>query len=179
MTRLLDACASPHVRLFMLLAIASGGRHGALLELTWDRVNFNDGLIDLRRREKRDPMSKRGRKGRAVVAMNNLLRAALTEARSGAQTDHVIEWDGRPLKSIKKAFQRAVERAGLTGVTPHTFRHSAATWLTEDDVPLEQVARFMGHTHVATTEGTYSKPRGNYLRAAADAVEKRVLRGKK
>jgi len=177
--RLLDGCASPHVRLFMLLAIASGGRHTAILELTWNRVDFERGQIDLRRPTKRDPMSKRGQKGRAVVAMNNLLRAALSEAQRGALTDHVIEWDGRPLKSIKKAFRAACARAGLDDVTPHTFRHSAATWLTEADIPLEQVARFMGHRHVSTTEGTYSKPAAHYLDAAAKAVEIRVLRGKK
>lgn len=177
--RLLDACVSPHVRLFVLLAIASAGRHTAILELTWDRVDFENGLIDLRKKITRDPMSKRGQKGRAVVPMNNLLRAALSEARSGALTDHVIEWDGKPLKSIKKAFRAAVVRAGLSkDVTPHILRHTAATWLTESDVPLEQVARYLGHRHVTTTEAIYSKPRVHYLRAASDAVEKMVRKGR-
>lgn len=178
--RLLDACVSPHVRLFVLLAIASGGRHTAILELTWDRVDFENGLTDLRKKVTLDPMSKRGQKGRAVVPMNNLLRAALSEARTGALTDHVIEWDGKPLRSIKKAFRAAVLRAGLgNDVTPHVLRHTAATWLTESDVDMQKVARFLGHRHVTTTEGIYSKPRGHYLRGAAEAVETRIKRAKK
>ena len=178
--RLLDACVTPHVRLFVLMAIASAGRHRAILELTWDRVDFGKGLIDLRKKVKLDPMSKRGQKGRAVVPMNNLLRAALSEARAGALTDHVVEWDGKPIGSIKKAFRAATIRAGLSkDVTPHVLRHTAATWLTESDVPLEQVARYLGHRHVTTTEAIYSKPRGHYLREASQAVERMVTRGKK
>src|SRR5262249_19517028 len=78
--RLVDAPKSPHVRLFMLRLIATGGRHPAVLELTWDRVDFGAGIINLRKPVERDPMSKRSFKGRAQVAMNNLIRAALAEA---------------------------------------------------------------------------------------------------
>ena len=42
-------------------------------------------------------------------------RAALLEAQAGAQTGHVIEWDGAPVKKIRKAFAAAVKRAGLEG----------------------------------------------------------------
>jgi integrase len=177
--RLIDATKNPHVRLFMLLAIATGGRHTAILELTWDRVDFDAGVINLRKPVERDPMSKRSFKGRAVVAMNNLIRAALTEAEAGATTDYVIEWDGKPLKSVKKAFQRAVRDAGLTGVTPHTFRHTTATWLTEGDVDLAKVARFLGHRNVTTTEVVYSKPKGGQLAGAARVVELRLKQARK
>lgn len=175
---LIDACKSPHARLFMLLLIATGGRHVAVLELTWDRVSFEGGSINLQKPTDRDPMSKRSFKGRAIVPMNNLIRAALSEASGGAQTDHVIEWDGRPIKSAKKVFQRAVTAAGLEGVTPHTFRHTAATWLTEDEVPIEKVARYLGHKDLATTQA-YSKPKGSQLTGAAEVVELRMARAKK
>src|SRR5262249_31474822 len=42
----LAACAMPHVRLFTILAMATGARMGAILGLTWDRVDFEHGLID-------------------------------------------------------------------------------------------------------------------------------------
>lgn len=178
--RLLDACVSPHVRLFVLLAIASGGRHTAILELTWDRVDFENGQIDLRKKVTRDPMSKRGQKGRAIVAMNNLIRAALSEAKTGALTDHVIEWDGKPIRSVKTAFRAAVTRAGLgDDVTPHVLRHTVATWLTESDVDMKKISRFLGHRHMTTTEAVYSKPRVHYLRGAAKAVETRIRKAAK
>lgn len=178
--RLVDACRSPHVRLFALLLIATAGRHTAVLELTWDRVDFEASIINLKKPTPRDPMSKRSFKGRATVAMNNLIRAALTEAKAGATSPYVIEWNGNgePLLSVKKAFARAVQRAGLSGVTPHTLRHTAATWLTEGDVAIEKVARFLGHKDLATTQA-YSKPKGGQLAGAANVVELRLKQARK
>src|SRR6202044_3909329 len=41
-----------------------------------------------------------------------------------------VEFNGKPVASVKKGFKSAVELACLNGkVTPHTLRHTAATWL--------------------------------------------------
>jgi integrase len=45
---LLDACKVPHVRLFVILAITTAGRSGAICGLTWDKIDFEAGTIDLR-----------------------------------------------------------------------------------------------------------------------------------
>ena len=41
--RLLDACVVPHVRLFVILALGTGARTAALLELEWVRVDLEIG----------------------------------------------------------------------------------------------------------------------------------------
>lgn len=105
-------------------------------------------------------------------------RAALSEAKVVALTDYVIEWDGVPVKKIRKAFMAAVRRAGLAGVTPHVLRHSVATWLDEDGVPMERISKMLGHRDRRTTERIYSKPGVETLRQAADVIDLR-LRGKK
>jgi Phage integrase family len=43
----LDACEMPHVRLFVILAMTTGARMGAILGLTWNRVDFERQTIDL------------------------------------------------------------------------------------------------------------------------------------
>ena len=43
------------------------------------------------------------------------------------------------------------ERAGVLRGYPHLFRHTFATWLLEDGVPIEDVAKLMGHTTEAMT----------------------------
>jgi integrase len=47
--------------------------------------------------------------------------------------NHFVEWQGAGVKSVKNGFARAVEVAKLDlsdgNVTPHTLRHTAATWL--------------------------------------------------
>lgn len=56
---------------------------------------------------------------------------------------HFVEWNDKPIHSVTKGFQSAVRRAGLAGkVTPHTLRHTAATWLMQAGVPMWQASRF-------------------------------------
>lgn len=52
---------------------------------------------------------------------------ALKEAKTVATSEYVIEWQGQPVRSVKKGFAAACERAGIQGATPHTLRHTAAT----------------------------------------------------
>jgi integrase len=177
--RLLDACVMPHVRLFVVLAFATGGRTTAILELTWDRVDFDSGTIDLHLAERPNPLSKASRKGRAKVPMNNLARAALLEARALSITDHVVEWNENPVASIRTGFMAACRRAGLSGVTPHALRHTAASLAFDADQPIELIARFLGHRDVNTTARIYARPSTGKLQGVADAVDLAAVRAKR
>jgi integrase len=172
--RLIECAPTHHIALFILLAITTGARHRAILELTWDRVDAESGRVDFRVPAERDPMSKRGRKGRAVVEVPGLVRAALAEARAGALTDHVIEWDGGPVDRVTRGFGTACRKAGVSGITPHTLRHTCATWAAESGQPMAAVARLLGHQHEATTERVYAKPTGEAAGIASTAVAKRL-----
>jgi integrase len=143
----------------MLLARYTGARAGAILGLTWARVT--DRFIDYN-----DPTRARSRKKRAVVPIHPDLADALAEARRTATTAFVIEYGGEQVASVKKAFGRAAARAGLDHVGPHTLRHSAATWMAIDGVPLVRIAAFLGNS-VKMVESVYAKYSPDYL---ADAV---------
>jgi integrase len=61
---------------------------------------------------------------------------------------YVIHVNGKPIQDIKKAFRGACERAGLAvsgreKVTPHTLRHTAATWLMQAGVDMWEAAGFL------------------------------------
>lgn len=163
--RLIQAATQPHIRLAINLMLATAGRVGAILELTWDRVDFERGQINLR------AAATGPRKGRAVVPMNAGLRAALATARKAALTDHVIEWAGEPVKSIKTGFNAAVAAAKLEGVSPHVLRHSAAVHMVEAGVPMDEVAQFLGHTSTAVTFRIYGRFSPTHLRRAADVLD--------
>lgn len=168
--RLLAECVTPHLRLFVLLALATAGRASALLELEWARVDFDRGQIDLRTAEQNKI------KRRAIVPMNATLRAALSEAREGALTGHVIEWAGQRVRTVKRAFGRAVDRAGLSDVTPHTLRHTAAVWMAEAGVPMTVIAQYLGHADSRTTERIYARYSPEYLKTASEALEMPAVR---
>jgi integrase len=156
--RLYEAALERHVKVFIALGIGTGGRTEAIVGLTWDRVDLEAKTIDLRERAVVNPLTKKVRKGRAVVQMSDELRAILRDAKGYAMSDHVVEWNGQQIRKIRKGFQRAVERAGLgDDVTPHTLRHTVASAATEAGVAMLKVSRFLGHRDQATTEKIYAK----------------------
>jgi integrase len=90
--------------------------------------------------------------------------------RRGAVTSHFVEWNGAPVKSVKTGFRHAVKLAGLWGkVTPHTLRHTAATWLMQRGVPIWQAAGYLGMS-ATMIERTYGHHHPDYMRGAAAAI---------
>jgi integrase len=162
--RLLEACEHPHVRLFLSLALATAGRQEAILQLTWNRVDLERRLLDLRLPGHRG-------KSRSIVPINDSLLRELESAKGGSRCDSVISWGRKPVANVRKAVERAARKAGLAGVSPHVLRHTAAVWLAESGRPMSEIAQFLGHSDSRVTERVYARYSPTYLRQSASALE--------
>jgi integrase len=161
--RLFEHIEAPHVRLFVTLALTTGARMGAILDLTWDRVNLEVGTIDL------NPAGREiTNKRRVIVSLNSRARKALEEAKPAALTDHVIEYAGQPVASIRKAIRSAAARAKVP-CSPHVFRHTAGVMMANADIPMEKIAQRLGTT-VRIAEKHYARYSPSYQKDAADAL---------
>jgi integrase len=163
--RLLDACKEPHIRLFVLLGLMTVPRMGALLEARWSQVDLELKRIDYG--------IGHGNKRRAIVPLNDEVAAALTAAKALAdftKTEYVINYRGEPIATVKKGFGAACKRAAIKGVTPHILRHSGATWMALEGVPVREIARMLGDSE-RTTERVYAKHHPDYLKNAAAALQ--------
>lgn len=177
--RLIDAATAPHIRLAIFLLLETAGRIGAILELEWARVDFERGIVNLRATETGP------RKGRAVVPINDGLRAALTSAKTAALSDNVIEWAGEPVRSIKTGFNAAAIAAGffvtVTGkngrerkkptISPHTLRHTAAVHMAAAGRPMSRISQFLGHSNTSQTEKVYARFAPDHLREEAAILD--------
>jgi integrase len=163
--RLLDACKAKHLRLFVAIALNTAARSGAILGLTWDRVDLENRRIDFR-----EPGKVATRKKRVPVPINDTLAAALEVAKERATSRFVVEFAGGQVASIKHGFHTAAVRAGLADVSPHTCRHTAATWMAQAGVPLWQVAGMLGHSDAAMVAATYGHHHPDHMAEAARAL---------
>lgn len=162
--RLLDACLAPHIRLAVILLLTTGARVSAVLDLTWDRVDFDTGVIDLRLP---DGVT---RKGRAAVPMNRMARAALEAAYPARLTDYVVEWAGDRVKSIRTGYKAALHRAQLGSVNIHQIRHTVAVRMLSAGMPIEKVSQFLGHSNTAITYKTYARFMPDHMADAAEVL---------
>ena len=169
--RLVDACEEPHLRLAVQILLGTGLRVGRVLALTWDEV-------DLDRRQLLLGSAPRRSKGYPPVLP---LTASLTEALRASWTGDsgpVVSWQGRSVSAIRGAFNRARNRAGLgADVTLHVLRHSVATWLLDDGVPLTVVSQLLGHSSVTVTERVYARHTAQALSLATERLEQVAFAG--
>ena len=67
----------------------------------------------------------------------------------------VVEFNGKPVKSVRKAFARAAAEAELDGVTPHVPGHTAASWAMQAGADPYAAADFLGMTIETLTAGLW------------------------
>ena len=129
---LLRAARTPQARLylplFILLGLYTGRRKEAVLSLRWPQADLEAERIDFEVAGRRPTNKKRG-----VIPIPPRLLPHLRRARKrGTDLGYVLHINGKRIGDIKKGFAAACDRAGLEGVSPHTLRHTAATWIARD-----------------------------------------------
>ena len=101
--------------------MATAGRKTAITELTWDWVDFERRLLDLR-----NPKRDESNNCRDLVPITDRLFDVLAKARKKAQTRDVLEYNGDRYRDPKKAFAKAMKEAGIEQATLHDIRRTTA-----------------------------------------------------
>jgi integrase len=96
--------------------------------------------------------------------------------KAGVADQFFIEWNGAPVASVKTGFGRAAALAGLDDVTPHTLRHTAATWLMQNGVAIWEAAGFLGMSP-ELVERTYGHHHPDHLKAASRGFRPKAISG--
>lgn len=161
-----------HVARFILVALYTGTRAGAVCGAAI-RPTIGCGYVDLDTGifYRRPPGERETKKRQPPVALPDRLMAHLRRwERKGLSGTHVVEWHGKPVTKINKAFRAVREAAGFgDDVVPHTLRHTAATWLARADVPFGQAADYVGMS-VETYERIYRHHAPSYQDQARHGI---------
>lgn len=142
---------APHLEDFIALGLATGMRRDEILRLEWRRVDFDRGLILFGEDDQ-----KKGVPG--SIPMNDTARAVLIRRRAVVRRSKTpaspwvfVNRFGDRLGAVKTSFKEAARLAGLKRVSPHTLRHTFASWLVQADVPLRKVCELCRHEDIRTT----------------------------
>jgi integrase len=170
--RLIRAARTQKARLYMplfvLLGVYTGRRKEAILSLRWPQVDIEAGLIDFDVPGRASTKKRRGKVRIPARLLPHLRRAR----RRGTDLGYILHINGSPIRNIKKGFAAACVRAGLKDVTPHTLRHTAATWLMQNGVPLWEAAGYLA-MRPETLQRVYGHHHPDFMREAADAIGRR------
>jgi len=134
--QLLAACEqarNPWLLPIVQLALETAMRQGELIRLRWQ-------LIDLSRRTAHLPDTKNG-DPRTVPLSSTAVRVLRALPRSL----HGPVFPGLTTEAIKRAYIRAVRRAGIENLRFHDLRHEATTRLFEKGLNIMEVASITGH----------------------------------
>lgn len=151
------------VETFLMLALHTGGRLQAILDLSWGRVDFDNRVVHFEL-----PGRRTTKKRRVSVPMSNALRTYLGIEQSLTPVANAAQRVVSGKFAAWHAVKRVARAAGLTGVSPHVLRHTAATNMARRGVPLFVIAKILGNS-VQVVERTYAKHAVDDLR---DAIEK-------
>ena len=177
--RLLDSLVGSRWEALVLVAMTLGLRPGEVLGLPWKAVNLNGGTLEIRQALQRikgqDLVIGPPKSGshRTIRLPGNVVNALKTHRlnqkkerlQSPAWDDHGLVFPshmGTPMDSsnLRRVVGECCRKAGVTDITPNEFRHSAATLLSEAQIPIQDVADLLGHKDTRMLAKYYRHRRG-------------------
>ena len=149
---LLNACKdskSPLLYLLVVLALATGARHGELSNLTWDNVKFNQNstvtlyLMDTKNGENR------------TVTIDNLGYELLKQHAKIRKINSKFVFarpDGKKPYDLRKQWEQALKKANISNFRFHDLRHTTASNLAMNGASLRDIAEILGHKTMQMTQ---------------------------
>ena len=187
------------------LALYTGMRRGELLGLEWPDIDFETGVITIRRTSQyggkslgtytddtKTEQSKRSirvtqnvidllRTFRAEQAENRIKLGDIWDKEWGSHPRIFTNRDGKPMSPSTpyNRLKRLLERNGLPNVSLHSLRHTSATLLIQQGVNIRAVSGRLGHSQTSTTINIYAHQIQSADAAAADALDLALTKQKK
>jgi integrase len=190
---LMAASEAPWWKALLSVAYCCGLRRSEILHLTWADVDFDTQRVRVRAKEQSlqtirwEPKDHQNR----VVPMSNetaqILADLQAEAPEGFPYIFIApqrferikarletgDWNDRKavINNLTRGFDVIREHAGVGKCTPHDLRRSAITnWAQE--LPIQVVQEFAGHSNIATTREYYLKVRAEDVDRATDLMNR-------
>ncbi|MCQ4082732.1 site-specific integrase [Streptomyces sp. RB6PN25] len=176
---------------YVVLSLLVGVRTEEARSMTWKHVHLRPAgdvppHAEVWRSVRRHGDTKT-RKSRRTLKLPALVVAALVEHRYRQQDERIaygLLWDASDLvfatttgqvldaANVRRAFRSIVKAAGLAPEwTPRELRHSFVSLMSDHGIPVEKIARVVGHGSTTTTEVVYRKQIRPVITEGADTMD--------
>lgn len=166
-------CAAEHLKAPIRCALLTGLRLSNITELRWEQVDMHSRLIHVKVKS-----NKPGRKSH-TIPMSNQLFMLMVEQQPQKEGHvflrHFKSKPSVPVKKFRRSFQTACEKAGIEDFRFHDLRHTAASWMIQNGVPLEVVKEVLGHSEIGMTM-KYAHHEDAAKKQALDSLSKAQIR---
>ena len=153
--RRLLSFSNPYLKPIITTALQTGMRKSEILTLRWPNIDIESGVITI---DQTNTKSKKTRRIPVSSSLKTLLKEQ--KLKSGGSEYVFLSHVGTPYKnheSLKGAFERACEKAGINDFRFHDLRHTAATRMIERGASIVAVSKILGHSDLKMTM-RYSHP---------------------
>ena len=160
-----EGLASPYaIRALKLLSL-TGARLREILDLKWEFVDFERGVIEL-------PTSKTGAK---TIYLNPMAIKLIQDSPKQKGNPYVIcgLMAGKPINNLQKPWRRIRKIAGLEDVRIHDLRHTFASVAVNGGMSLPMIGAFLGHSQPATT-ARYAHLAIDPLKKASERISEKI-----
>ncbi len=148
LTAAADIRTPDHINLFNEIALITGQRRQSINDLQWSNIDFDERVI--RFRDTQEP-GERSSKRRINQPMSDELYELLLRAKERAETDWVIEFRGKHVKSCYQGMKALFKRANLQNIHVHDLRRSSANYVHDElGGDIEKAASHLGDTRAVT-----------------------------
>jgi integrase len=174
-----DRHCARHLARYLVVALRSGTRSGAVCSASFI-PEIGRSWIELGRDDHDRPTAKfhrlalgqkeKGNKRYPTVPLPSQLAAQLWRWHHVDGQRYVVEWNGKPVKTTKRAFANLCYEMGFgDDVVRHSLRHTAATWGMQAGVPVAELAGYLGMS-TQTLERTYGHHSPDHMEEAKAAM---------
>lgn len=155
---------TPHLARFFLIGWYTGSRRSVITGLKWSMVNLETGVMQRKERnavqtKKRSPPLRIG---------NRLLAHLRRWKRLDGKIHWIVHYRGAAISRPVNSWERVRRESGLPSyVVPHILRHSRATHMLKQGVPIWEAANALGMS-VAVLASTYGHHAPDWQKDAAN-----------
>lgn len=185
MTRLYNALDGSSVGLMIRFMLLTGVRLGEATGVRWRDIDLETGSVTIsgqvlkprRGPMKRSDETKTGQSRRIMVSGPLLAdlrtkRATVVPSQSDFGDLVFVGSNGLPLQPtfVRDSLLRFCDLAGVTRVSPHGLRHSAATAALGAGIDVHAVSKMLGHKQISLTGDLYGHASMNSMSRIADVM---------